>query len=308
MDESSSGAKGTVETVKTLTSEFVAMGQRSTNLGLSLQNLVTSFVTMVAQMKASVKALEIKVEGLGAVEGPEDGGSTVPAVQTLGLSWAAPPTASSEPTGVSKGEFDKLCSKVNAIERELEARRVTDGPGAEAAVGTGGDVGQEVEIILARIEEMESRVSDESIEMDGHVFSSLNDVKLWCVANEVESCGMFWDLFSALVVMAPKEHTGKEKADETYSTQRTKTTTFENDLSASMLRLRPLTLYGKNGRQGKLAELEVGFGACTMYNKWVGGSDPYKTALTRQSRTYCEGVNGAYPKKTGGGAVPWHAN
>jgi hypothetical protein len=64
---------------------------------------------------------------------------------------------------------------------------------------------------------MESRVSKESIKVDGHVFSSLNDVKLWCVANEVVSCGMFWDLFSALVVMPPKEHTGKDKADETYS-------------------------------------------------------------------------------------------
>jgi hypothetical protein len=125
--ESSSGAKGTVETVKTLTSEFVAMGQRSTNLGLSLQNLGTSYVTMVAQMKATVKALELKVEGLGTVESPENGGSTVPAVQTFGLSWGAPPTASSGPPGVSKGDFDKLVAKVNKIERELGAR-ATDGP------------------------------------------------------------------------------------------------------------------------------------------------------------------------------------
>jgi hypothetical protein len=292
--EKSSGAKGTVETVKTLTSEFVAMGQRSPNLGLSLQNLGTSYVTMMAQMKATVKALQLKVEGLRTVESPENGGSTVPAVQTFGLSWGAPPTASSGPPGVSKGDFDKLVAKVNEIERELGAR-ATDGPEAGAAVGTGSDVGREVEQILARIKEMESRVSDESIEIDGHVFSSLNDVKLWCEGNDVESCGMFWDLFSALVVMAPKEHTGKEKADETYSSQRTQTTTFENDLSVSMSNLRTSTLYGKNGGQGKLAELEDGFGACSTYNKWVGGSDPYKMGLNRQLRTYL-------------GVGPWHAN
>jgi hypothetical protein len=257
---------------------------------------------MVAQMKATVKALELKVKGLGTVESPENGGSTVPAVRMFGLSWGAPLTASSGPPGVSKGDFDKLVAKVNEIERELGAR-ATDGPEAGAAVGTGGDVGREVEQILAQIEEMESRVLDESIEIDGHVFSSLNDVKVWCEENDVESCGMFWDLFSALVVMAPKEHTGKDKADETYSSQRTQTTTFENDLSASMSHLRPSTLYGKNSGQGKLAELEDGFGTCSTYNKWVGGSGPYKTALTRQLRTYWDGVNGAYPKKTGGGAM-----
>jgi hypothetical protein len=60
---------------------------------------------------------------------------------------------------------------------------------------------------------MESRVSDESIEIDGHIFSSVNNVKLWCVANEVESCRMFWDLFSSLAVMALKEQTGKDKAN-----------------------------------------------------------------------------------------------
>jgi hypothetical protein len=55
--------------------------------------------------------------------------------------------------------------------------------------------------------------------------------------------------------------------------------------------------------QGKLVELEDGFGAYKMYNRWVGGSDAYKTALARQLQVYCEGTNGAYPKKTGGGAM-----
>jgi hypothetical protein len=100
-----------------------------------------------------------------------------------------------------------------------------------------------------------------------------------------------------------REHTGKEEADETYSLQRMQTTTFENDLSASISHLRPATLYGKNGKHGKLAALKDGFGACETYDRWVGGFDLYRTALTGQLKTYCEGVKEAYPKKTGGGAM-----
>jgi hypothetical protein len=110
---------------------------------------------------------------------------------------------------------------------------------------------------------MESRVSDESIKIDGRVFSSVNNVKLWCVANEVKSCGMFWDLFSSLVVMAPKEQTGKDKAGETYLSQRTQTTTFENDLGASMSHLRPALLFGKKEGQRSWRSCRMALGRAT---------------------------------------------
>jgi hypothetical protein len=191
---------------------------------------------------------------------------------------------------------------VNAIEKEVGGRD-TPGAGSESTVGTGGDLGLQIQQILARIDEMESRVSDGSIKIDWHVFSSVNDVKLWCVANEAKSCRMFWDLFSSLAVMAPKEQTGKDKADKTSSSQKTQTTTFKNDLGASMLHLRLALLFGKKEGTGKLAELQDGFGACHTYTCWVGCSEPYKTALTSMLRTYCIGVNGAYPKKIVGGAM-----
>jgi hypothetical protein len=164
--------------VKTLTSEFVAIGQQSTNLGLSLQNLGTSYVTMVLQMTALVKALENKVEGLGKVKGLNDGGSAVPPVQTFGLSWVAPPAGPSGPPGVSQSNSDTLHLKVNAIEKEIGAG-VMEGSGSVSVVGAGGYVRQQIEQILAQIEEIESRVLDKSIAMDGRVFSSLKDVKLW---------------------------------------------------------------------------------------------------------------------------------
>jgi hypothetical protein len=70
-----------------------------------------------------------------------------------------------------------------------------------------------------------------------------------------------------------------------------------------MLHLRPALSFGKKEGTGKLAELQEGFGACETYTRWVGGSEPYKSALTNSLQTYCEGVNGAYPKKIGGGSM-----
>jgi hypothetical protein len=213
-------------------------------------------------MKALVKALDAKVEELEAGAGGTTGGSASSSVQTFGVSWGTPTGGSSSGDRVQKGDFETLRAWVNAIEKEVGGRD-TPGTGSESTVGTGGDLGLQIEQILARIDEMESRVSDESIKIDGRVFSSVNNVKLWCVANEVKSCGMFWDLFSSLVVMAPKEQTGKDKAGETYLSQRTQTTTFENDLGASMSHLRPALLFGKKEGQRSWRSCRMALGRAT---------------------------------------------
>jgi hypothetical protein len=144
--------------------------------------------------------------------------------------------------------------------------------------------------------------------MNGSVLSLVNDVAIWCVSNDVESCGMFWDIFSVLVVMPPKKQTGKERADERFASQRTEMTTFENDLGASMSHIRPAPLYGKNHGTRGLAELQAGFGACVSYAKWVGGSAPYKMELTTMLRTFLQGVTGAFPPVTGGSAMARELN
>jgi hypothetical protein len=64
---------------------------------------------------------------------------------------------------------------------------------------------------------------------------------------KAQSSGMFWDLFSALVSMRPKGLSGKERADEQYSSERIKTTIFENNLLATMSHTRPACLYAKGG-------------------------------------------------------------
>jgi hypothetical protein len=61
------------------------------------------------------------------------------------------------------------------------------------------------------------------------------DLQTWLEKEEVPSCGHFWDLFSVLAVMRErKAETGKQRANENYSAIRTRTTRFENSLSASM--------------------------------------------------------------------------
>jgi hypothetical protein len=169
-EDSPAAAKGTLAAVKTLASEVGAMGQRSTNLVLLLQKLGSSCVTVVAQMKASDKALEAKVKKLEAGAGGTTGGSASSSVQTLGVSWGTPTGGSSSGDGVQKGDFETPRARVNAIEKEVGGWD-TPGAGSESTVCTGGDLGLQIEQILARIDEMESRVSDESIEIDGYVFS-----------------------------------------------------------------------------------------------------------------------------------------
>ena len=71
----------------------------------------------------------------------------------------------------------------------------------------------------------------------GHSYSwsSDDDLELWITSEEVPTCGVFWDLFSALIAIdSGKRLTGKELADTNFSASRTKTTPFENDLVATM--------------------------------------------------------------------------
>jgi hypothetical protein len=71
------------------------------------------------------------------------------------------------------------------------------------------------------------------------VFCSMTKIGDWLAAKKVPSGDVFWDLFSILVCMKPKQQTGKARANEKYSSQRTNSTTLENNLLASMTHTRP---------------------------------------------------------------------
>ena len=109
---------------------------------------------------------------------------------------------------------------------------------------------------------MESRVTGESCNInDGEfLFTSEVEVSAWMEEESVGSMGHFWDIFSILVAMSPKRLTGKERADQKFSSECIQTTTAENELAASMAHERPKCLYGD--KKGELASWEEGFGAC----------------------------------------------
>jgi hypothetical protein len=259
--DASAGAAVVATDLQALRTKFEVKRIRTSNLGTSFANLGRSYVAMVAKMKQLVADLETKVAGIMQGTFQQSGGAaggSIPPVQTFGVTWGTGIGPAGGGTGSPTGqEFNELRAKVTAIETESTAMTQAGGlgVGGGSGVGSGGDPGIQIEKILTRLGDMESRVSDESIEMNETVFSSMNDVTVWCVATDVESCGMFWDIFSVLVVMPPKKQTGKERADESYSSHRIETTTFENDLGASMSHTRPAPLYGKNHGTGALAEL-----------------------------------------------------
>jgi hypothetical protein len=178
----------------------------------------------------------------------------------------------------------------------VERRLKTQGTGQD---GNGAAYGVQIEQILVRMGDMELRVSDESVVIHENVFCSAADVLLWYKTNEVASCGLFWDLFSVLVVIPSKQQTGKDRTDETHSSNCTKSTPFENDLAAAMSHDHPKVLFGKSCGTGELIPLEDGFGACPLHDKWIGGSELYKAKLMRMLYTYLLGVTGSLPL-TGG--------
>ena len=68
----------------------------------------------------------------------------------------------------------------------------------------------ELEQINERVKEIESRVSGDSCSINHgeFVFTSVTEVESWLDRESVPSMGIFWDVFSALVAMAPKRLTG----------------------------------------------------------------------------------------------------
>jgi hypothetical protein len=180
--------------------------------------------------------------------------------------------------------FESIKQYVRELERWYEHRNA----------GGGGQEHLEwaMTVIQEKMKEMEGRVTDAPFRLNQYTFSTSYKVKTWCEDNKnVITYVTFWDLFSVFVAMKPRYQTGKDMADERYSSVRIKLTPFENDLAASMLYPMPLALFGKRG--GELALMNEGFGACTSYEQWVGsGCDSVKAMLTTQLVNFCSGVNG----------------
>jgi hypothetical protein len=115
---------------------------------------------------------------------------------------------------------------------------------------------------------------------------------------QVPSCGVFWDLLSVLISMNPKEQTGKDRADEEYSSTRIQSTICEIDLAASMSHVKPKNLYGTSTK-------ELGFGpTIPSHDAWIGkGMASVKKTLNTYLTDYVSGIRGHIVSTTlnGGG-------
>jgi hypothetical protein len=143
-----------------------------------------------------------------------------------------------------------------------------------------------LEKMIKRLGEIEGQVTIESYSEGGIAFCLMTEVADWLLAEKVPSRGVLWDLFSVLVSMKPKQQTGKARANETYSLQRTNSMMLENDLLASMTHTRPELLFAKKGGS-ELGKLDDGFVACPSYQMWITGGEAYKTVLSTLISKYC---------------------
>ena len=158
----------------------------------------------------------------------------------------------------------------------------------------------DVEKLYARVREIESRVSGDSVSVNHgeFIFTSETEAGTWLENELVHTIGIFWDVFSVLVALAPKRLSGKERADQKYSSERINTTTAENELAASMAYERPQTLYGD--KHGNLVPWEEGFGACKTHEKWIIGTQSFKTVTTKQVKKFINGILGNIASGSGG--------
>jgi hypothetical protein len=152
------------------------------------------------------------------------------------------------------------------------------------------DYGRQLEQVIGRVDQLERHVSNDQLEICGKTYGSHGEVATWVAEEKVPSVGLFVDLFSVLAMMKPKHHSGKERADENYSSSRTDTTNMENDLMASMDHALPSLLFGKQGND--LVGSDEGFGACPKYENWVNGKSSYKAHLNRDLKKCLKGVEG----------------
>jgi hypothetical protein len=193
-------------------------------------------------------------------------------------------------TASKNDRLEWLEVEVCALQRRMDQRDhdrklVTDERASSALGNASGErnlgLQDQIDNLTLRVNKAEAHGTDESFEMDQFAFGSFAEFTQMVLDEKVQSCRMFWDLFSALVSMRSKGLSGKERADEQYSSERIKTTIFENNLLASMSHTRPACLYAKGGI-GMLVGIEDGFGACESHAQWIAGVESMKKVLGKQ--------------------------
>ena len=188
--------------------------------------------------------------------------------------------ASMDLRGTYKGEKDpdEVNNRFNALENRIAVNIETD-----------------IRDLQDRVSDLEGQQGTQTYSFgSGYRWNSDEDLESWFEEELPRSCGVFWDLFSALVYIAEvKKPTGKELADTNYSATRTHTTPFENDLVASMSHDLPGVFFHET-THGMIASKEEGFTRCKSYAQWMGSSanKPYKRLVQERLQHFVTSIRG----------------
>jgi hypothetical protein len=255
------------------------------NWGTTLENMAASYIDTIPKINRNLVMMKTRIATL------ESGSSTMKNNPFNEIGVGVPPSNNMAPGSsyVLQSNYKILKDEIDAAFTSVNKSLLNQGGSGVVGVGV---LDEKVDKTIQRLGEIEGRVTGESYSDGGFVFCSMTEVADWLEGQKVPSGGVFWDLFSVLVCMKPKQQTGKARADETYSSKRTNSTTLENDLLASMTHTCPEVLFAKKGGS-ELGKLEDGFSACSSYQMWITGGEAYKTVLTNLISKYCEGMLGA---------------
>jgi hypothetical protein len=181
---------------------------------------------------------------------------------------------------VGQDAFRRIVEDVRKLEDQVQSGGSNENPMVPPFFQT------QIDELTEKLNSFDHTSSDGAVILPNHTFASYRDVRKFIEEEQVISVGGFLDLFSALVVMTPKQQSGQERANEQHASSRINTTTFENDLAAAMSHEKPKTLYGN-------AKLKDGFGhTIKSYEDWSDTSDCVKDTLTKHLEDYVKGVEG----------------
>jgi hypothetical protein len=213
-----------------------------------------------------------------------------------------------DPDAASKDNLSCHFKKVNdGIRSWLKQHREEVDEELKPKAKGGGEGGLSKDVFLNELRVLKEKLSDlersngERFEHHDGTFGSPAEVQRAVQSQEIPSCGMYWDLFSALVAMLERAKTGKEYSDEKYSVERARLKQNESNLMAAMTHQRPAALFRKNGKVDLLSSASEGMEACKSFSKWIGdGTSSYCNSLTTCLEGYLSGLRGTFTAADGG--------
>jgi hypothetical protein len=159
-------------------------------------NMSASYLETIPKINRSLVTVRSRLDTL------KYGGHATAANPFSGIGVGVP-----VPGPIARGPF---VLQSNYESNKQDVNTLFDNINAAMLNGQRSRINTKVDKAIKRLGEIEGRVTGESYSNGGHVFCSTTEVADWLVVQQVPSGGVFWDLFSVLVSMKPKQQTRKK--------------------------------------------------------------------------------------------------